>query len=228
MREAGRRLAPDRASGALCGVAVVLLAILPFAVDHLAPGSAPPRLFAAAAALQAGAIAWAVAGRWGRRRRIAVALGACGMVSLVAAIPGLPARDIGLAVTGCLDTLAYGGLLAWFAASLRPGREPVVTGFARRVRTAMPAKVLRYTRRVTLAWCGFFAVHLAVSATLLACAPAAVWTGFVSLLNLPLLAAMVLGEFALRLILFRHETRTGLAATLSAMRGANVLRGGRR
>ena len=67
-----------------------------------------------------------------------------------------------------------------------------------------------------IAWCVFFATQLAVSAALLLATPASVWSAFVSLLNPPLLAAMVLGEFGIRMILFRHESRTSLVATVFA------------
>jgi uncharacterized membrane protein len=141
------------------------------------------------------------------------------MLAVVATLlSGLPVRSVGLAMTGICHTLAYSSLLIWFAASLRPGHEPVVTGLARRIRQTMPAKVIRYTRQVTIAWCVFFAAQLTVSAGLLLLAPQAVWATFVSLLNTPLLLVMVFGEFACRTILFRNEPRTGLMDTLSAMR----------
>jgi uncharacterized membrane protein len=111
--------------------------------------------------------------------------------------------------------------------SLRRGREPAVTGFARRLRRTMPDKVVRYTRQVTIAWCVFFAAQLGASAALLLMAPPAVWSAFVNLLNLPLLAAMVLAEFGCRLILFRHEPHTSLVDTIAALRHVRFTPAGR-
>ncbi len=92
----------------------------------------------------------------------------------------------------------------------------------------MPDKVVRYTRQVTIAWCAFFAAQIVLSAVLLLVAPAAVWFAFVNLLNMPLVAAMILAEFGCRRILFRHEPRTSLSETLSAMRHARFTPASRR
>ncbi len=131
---------------------------------------------------------------------------------------------MGSAAAWVCHAAAYGCLLVYFGRSLRAGSEPVVTAFARRMRTTMPLRVMRYTRRVTQAWCIFFAAQLIVSAALLVWASPGVWSGFVTVLNLPLLAGMVLAEFGCRLVLFRREQRTGLLATLAGMR---LLRGSR-
>ena len=199
------------------GVAsMVLIAAAPFAVEAASWGAASPRVVRAAAAAQVLAVIWLL-GRRAGRYRVALAVAGAAGVAILSGV-GLPARTIGLAVAGICHTAAYGELLAWFAASLRPGREPVVTGFARRMRRTMPDKVARYTRNVTWAWCVFFAAELALSAGLLAGAPLALWSSFVNLANLPAVAAMMLGEFAVRFVLFRHEPRMSLAATLAGLR----------
>ena len=149
-----------------------------------------------------------------------------GMLAVGAAVmvfSKTPAHAVGLVMTGGCHAIAYATLLAWFAVSLRPGHEPVVTGIARRVRRTTPDKVLRYTRQVTVAWCVFFAAQLALSAALLLVAPVAVWSTFVTLLNLPLIIAMGLAEFGCRMILFRHEGHTSLVDTLSALRRARFM-----
>ena len=56
--------------------------------------------------------------------------------------------------------MAYIGLLAFFGTSLAPGREAIITRLARKIRGPLPKTVERYTRRVTLAWCGFFTLQL--------------------------------------------------------------------
>ncbi len=202
-------------SRVLGAASLVLIVAAPLAVEAATWGSASPSVVRAVAAAQVAAIVWFL-GRKAERYRLALAVAAAACVAL----SGMewPARTIGLTVAGLCHAAAYGGLLAWFAASLRPGREPVVTGFARRMRRTMPDRVVRYTRKVTWAWCVFFAAELALSAGLLAWAPRAAWSGFVNLANLPAVAAMMLGEFACRFVLFRHEPRTSLAATLAGLR----------
>ena len=130
-----------------------------------------------------------------------------------------------LAMAGVCHALVYSGLLIWFGSSLRSGREPVVTGFARRMRRTMPPDVVSYTRLVTLAWCVFFAGQIVLSLALLLAAPGYVWSGFVTMWNLPLVLAMILAEFICRTILFRHHQRTGLLATLAALRQMSGLPG---
>jgi uncharacterized membrane protein len=182
-----------------------------------------PRLLDALAVIQAGAVVWYL----GRKLKLAlraVLLGAVLMVSVLVMaaaatfVPGPAAGYAGLAVSGCFHAGAYLSLLCWFSGSLRPGREPVVTLLARRIRASMPDKVVQYTRQVTIAWCVFFAAQIATSAGLLLMAPRSSWFMFITMLNLPLLAAMTVAEFGCRYWLFRHEPRTSLFGTLAAMR----------
>jgi uncharacterized membrane protein len=160
---------------------------------------------------------WLIAGQVARRHRSLLTVSAGAAIAVAILWLGLPARTLGLVMAGVCHALAYCGLLLWFGASLWPGREPVVTGFARRMRPTMPPDVVRYTRRVTAAWCVFFAGQIAVSLALLLAGPVDVWSGFVTLWNLPLVVAMMLAEFICRMILFRHHQRTSLIGTLVAL-----------
>jgi uncharacterized membrane protein len=159
--------------------------------------------------------------------RAILTVAALAVVAAAALASGLPIRSVGLAPGGICHAAAYSSLLIWFTRSLRPDREPVVTGFARRIRRTMPVEVVRYTRRVTIAWCVFFAAQLGMSAALLAVAPEAIWPAFVNLLNLPLIVAMVLAEFGCRLLVFRGEPHTSLIATLAGLRHIRGMPGGR-
>lgn len=89
-------------------------------------------------------------------------------------------------------------LLAWFGASLLPGREPLVTCMARQVHGTMPEALVAYTRRVTIAWCVFFFAMALTAGVLFAWAPADVWSAFVNLLSLPLVIAMFAAEYLWR------------------------------
>lgn len=95
---------------------------------------------------------------------------------------------------GAPHAAIYMGLLALFGTSLFPGREPVVTFFARTIHGDISREIETYTRRVTWVWCGFFGLQLAGSALLLTMAPISWWSTFVNILNLPLVAALMLGE----------------------------------
>jgi uncharacterized membrane protein len=206
---------------------VILLAVLPLLAFRLAGDIAPDGLLAAVAGGQAGAICWIATPRLAHRRRLMLAAGAFGAVLVGLVLAGVPARVVALAAGGLCHTLAYLGLLGWFLTSLGPGREPAITAVARRVRRTMPERVVRYTRRVTIAWCGFFLAQLIASAVLLAAAPLWAWSAFVQTLNLPLVAAMLLAEFAWRQVVFRHEPRTSFRATVAALRHTTALPGNR-
>jgi uncharacterized membrane protein len=213
---------PAAKSGAAACASIVLLGAVPFMADRAMPDVSPEWLGGVIPALQITAIAWLLTGKWMFRHRAALIIGLLAAMGVLLHLPGLPPRTVELVAAGGCHAAAYCGLLIWFCRSLRPGREPAVTGFARRVRRSMPAKVVRYTRQVTIAWCLFFAAQLLVSAALLASAPIGIWVTFVKLLNVPLLVAMMLAEFGCRLILFRHEPHTSLINTLVAMRYARA------
>jgi uncharacterized membrane protein len=95
--------------------------------------------------------------------------------------------------------LAINLVLLWFfGRTLVPGREPLVTAIARFVRGRLDPEVAAYTRRVTWAWCAFFAANAAVGAVLAALAPLAVWSLYTNVLATPLFVLMFAGEYAYR------------------------------
>jgi|SRR6516162_5830855 len=119
--------------------------------------------------------------------------------------------DAGLiAASGLPHALIYAALLALFARTLRPGRDPLVTALSRRMYAVVPEEMAIYTRRVTWVWCTFFAAQLATSLALLLFAPLVVWSFFVNVLNLPLLALMFIGEHTCRPFLLRNAPRHSL------------------
>jgi uncharacterized membrane protein len=103
--------------------------------------------------------------------------------------------------------LVYLALLGVFTASLAPGRTAVITNLAQRVRGDLPESVILYTRRVTVAWCCFFAAQLLGSALLFLYAPLVAWSLFVNVLNLPLIGAMFTAEFFYRQWRHAHQPR---------------------
>lgn len=208
---------PGRHGAMLSGQAILLAGTIGILEHRLISAGSP--WLVAAVTTQVAALAWVILGRCALGLRAALTAAAATVTCLAILWHPAALQEITLALGGVFHAAAYAALLLWFAMSLRPGREPVVTGFARRIRRSMPADVVRYTRLVTMAWCIFFAAQLLGSLTLLLLAPAADWAAFVGVWNLPLVLAMMLAEYACRAILFRRQQRTGLLATLRNVRG---------
>ncbi len=121
-----------------------------------------------------------------------------------------------LAHAGAFHALLYGMLLFYFARSLGPGREALVTSVARQVNPSFGPSMERYTGGVTWLWCGVFALELAISAVLKLTRPDA-WPAFVHGWHTAPLALVALGELALRHHRFPGRA-TGLADTVRGVR----------
>jgi uncharacterized membrane protein len=119
-----------------------------------------------------------------------------------------------LAASALPHAMIYLALLAMFAATLRPGRDALVSALACRMYGPLSEEMARYTRRVTWAWCGFFAAQLAASLALFLAAPFALWSFFVNVLSLPLSAAMFAVEQACRPLFVADPPRHSLADML--------------
>jgi uncharacterized membrane protein len=189
---------------------IVLLTMLsPVAVHKtlLAPGwSAVAAMLVAA---QIGLIASLFLSRF--RPRFKLPLLALGVGMLALALRRYDGAVL-VASTGLPHALAYTAMLIIFGRSLAGNRESMITTLAQRMRGPLSPLVLRYTRRVTLAWCFFFAAQLAVSLTLyllylFGAAPLSLWSLFINVANLPLVVLMFMLEYAYRLV--RYPTGTG-------------------
>jgi len=108
-------------------------------------------------------------------------------------------------------------LLWYFGRTLRPGNEALITRLATYVHGALPDEIKGYTRRATWAWCLFFAGMALVSVLLFALAPLATWSLFANVLNLPLVAAMYLGEYAYRRLRYPDFTHASIATVIRAL-----------
>src|SRR5882672_5172116 len=100
------------------------------------------------------------------------------------------------AVSGVTHAAAYLILLWYFGRTLRSGREPLITRLARSVHGSLPPEIAAFTRRVTAAWCVFFAAQV--------------------LLSLLLLALMFVGDHLYRAIRFPDYPRASIARILRA------------
>lgn len=137
-----------------------------------------------------------------RSRHKALWLGALLATGVLAWL--LEQRDSGglVAFNGISHAAAYLFLLWYFGRTLAAGAEPLITRFARKVHGGLLPVMETYTRRLTVAWCAFFAAQLLVSALLYLFTSLETWSTFVNLLNLPLLLLMFVGEWAYRVL--RH------------------------
>jgi uncharacterized membrane protein len=146
------------------------------------------------------ALAWWIAARARRKLRWSLILLAAG-----SAIYALEQQERwGLAAAyGIPHAAVYLSLWWLFGRTLRPGRDPLITRLARRVHGTLPPELDAYTRRVTAAWCVFFAAQILMSALLFGFASLSHWSLFITVLNFPLLALMFIGEYGYRLI--RHR-----------------------
>ena len=114
--------------------------------------------------------------------------------------------------------VVYVTLLWLFGRSLKAERKPLITLLATHVHGELPADIARYTREVTWAWCIFFAAMSLTSIVLFVFEPLPVWSVFNNLLNLPLVGAMYLGEYAWRRHRFPHFPHASIATVVRAFR----------
>lgn len=125
--------------------------------------------------------------------------------------------DWGLAAAyGIPHAAIYLALLWWFGHTLLPGREPLITRLACRVHGVLQPDLQAYTRRLTFAWCIFFAAQLAISALLFQFASPGSWSFFINLMNFPLLALMFAGEYLYRVARHPGFPRASIPTAIAA------------
>ena len=108
-------------------------------------------------------------------------------------------------------------LLAFvFGLTLQAGREPLVTALARRVHGGVTPAMAVYSRKVTVAWTGYFLAMAAISLALFAFASFALWAAFANLLTPLAIVAMFVGEYLLRYRLHPEFERATLAQAMRA------------
>jgi len=148
----------------------------------------------------------------GRRRRVWLLLFGIGLL-ILRLVPG--ARSDGVvAAAGVSHAVIYLSLLALFGTSLRPEKDDLITGLARRLRGGLADDMLAYTHGVTIAWRAFFAAQLATSALLFVLAPRAIWSLFVNVLDAPLVVVMFATEYGIRRLRFRNYPHISIIETV--------------
>ncbi len=135
-------------------------------------------------------------------------------LSLATGLPGM--FKIGFVTASALSHWGiYSSLLVMFGLTLRRDREPLITTMARRMHGELTPEMLRYTGQVTRVWTCFFAFQLTVSVSLFCFAPLIVWSTFVNILDLPMVAALFAAEYFCRLRLLRDPPRHSIGAILN-------------
>jgi uncharacterized membrane protein len=93
--------------------------------------------------------------------------------------------------------LISGFMLALFGLSLKYG-PPVVERLARLSEPELPARAIRYTRQVTIAWCVFFLCNGLLAAALTLWAPLSWWMLYNGLISYGLMGLLFAIEWLLR------------------------------
>lgn len=108
-------------------------------------------------------------------------------------------------------------LCALFAATLLPGRKPLISAYVELQYDSVSVATYRYTRRITAAWAVFFGLMAAQSLLLALFAPVEVWSLFVNLLNYFLVLAVFVIEYLVRRRVLRDRQHPSFMRFLRAL-----------
>ena len=177
-----------------------------------APPGWPARVTAAALAL--GALIWTLADA-----RLASAILAGAAMALLAAAalhaPGVLLFAPPVAINAALAS--------FFGSSLLPGREPLISLFARLEQGGeLPSELARHARIVTWLWTFLLAGMAATALALAALAPLETWSLFANVVIYALIGALFVGEYLYRRVRFRHYRHASLAGLLRNVRSVNL------
>lgn len=131
---------------------------------------------------------------------------------------GLDGRVAVLATAGVSHAVFFAMLGIGLAVSLRSGRVDPITSLASRLDPHWRPEMESYTRAVALGWTLFFLAQCAISAVLLLTAPREVWSLFVLVLDLPLVALMFVAEYVARRLRFPDHPHIGPFSVVHALR----------
>ena len=197
------------------GLGVAALAVGWAVGAHVSSASGEPSHWGAALALAPLVLALGMA-LWKLPQRVLAVLGGVALVALL--VWAWPVFTSEVAFLYFVQHVGVNGLLAAvFGRTLSGPGEPLVTQLARRVHDGvLSERQLAYTRGVTQAWTAFFLGMVAVSTGLFLLAPVAVWSTFANLLGGPLIGAMFVGEYLVRLRALPPGERSTLADAVRA------------
>ncbi|GGX86772.1 hypothetical protein GCM10007160_12650 [Litchfieldella qijiaojingensis] len=177
---------PKQAIKWLCTLLVMAWPVLVFVLHgHL--GSWPLLLIGAAL------LAWRIP----QARYLTIVVAA-----LLLALGGLGHAELGMRA---YPVAVSAIMLVIFISSLWQGM-PIVERLARLREPDLPPAGVRYTRRVTWAWCGFFVLNGAIASWTALYADLATWSLYNGVISYLLIALMFAGEW-----LLRHRLRRSLS-----------------
>jgi uncharacterized membrane protein len=104
--------------------------------------------------------------------------------------------------------LVNAGMLFIFGYSLK-SPPSIIERFARLHEPALNAAGVRYTRKVTQVWCGFFVLNGCVAIFTALCASRAVWSLYNGLIAYILMGIMFAGEWLIRRRIILKNTKSG-------------------
>jgi uncharacterized membrane protein len=114
--------------------------------------------------------------------------------------------------------LVHLALCVSFAATLRPGRLPLITRAAQRVHGPLQPAMAVYTRQVTLVWAIYFLAMAMLSVLVYLLAPWSAWSLLANVLTPLAIAALFGGEYLLRYRLHPEFDRATMADAFRAYR----------
>ncbi len=119
-----------------------------------------------------------------------------------------------LAVNGAFHALLNLSALLLFGRTLMSGGEALITQIARHISGELPEEIVRYTRRITIAWCWFFVMQVSVSIFLYLFSSVVTWSFFINVLDLPLVLLMFAGEYGYRRLRYPDHPRISVAKVI--------------
>lgn len=205
-----------RAQACRRGMLALLLVPLYAVASHLAMVHAGTSVLTLAIVLGPW-IVLAIAGLWSSGHRWSAA---CATVAaIVLLVPAIRGEGLDPRLFYLLQHAgAHLGLGLWFASTLLPGRQPLITALAQRLHGALDATHARYTRRVTQAWVAYFFAMAATSVALFVGGNFQQWSFFANLLTPVAAVLLFAGEYLLRYRLHPEFERVSLADGIRAYR----------
>jgi uncharacterized membrane protein len=110
----------------------------------------------------------------------------------------------------------YGLMALSFGRSLLGNRVALCTQLADKIHGPLTPQEVRYTRRVTAAWAGFFASIAAATVGFFYGTPLRIWSLFANFCVPPLIGLMFVAEYAVRRHALPQTQRRGILAAIRA------------
>jgi uncharacterized membrane protein len=114
------------------------------------------------------------------------------------------------------NVLVNASLLFFFARTLAPGKQALITMLATKVHGSLPPPIERYTRHLTYVWSGFFAISILISVGLYFFVSFAAWSLFSNVYALPMMLGLFAVEYLYRRLRFPWFEHVSIAAGMKA------------